>query len=351
MGSWTWEPGGRAAAEARADLDALDGLDAHERLREAPVELAVPLHVAAEAGHARPVATTSKTPAERVAGVRGRRGWPRASPPRPRRRRRPGRWPARARAARRGRRSTGGAPRPAPIATTWAKTSIPDRGEQLAAHRAHAPSRGGLARARPLEDVAQIVPVVLQAPGEVGVAGARARERLGRGGQGRGRHAVQPVRVVAVGDRHGDGRAERLAAAHAADELDAVGLDLHPAAPAVAALTPRQVGVDVARRAAAGPEGMPSTMAVSRGPVRLSRGEPAQARHRRQTLAPPGDSGRDRSSASPCRAHERPARGPCASRCSAKPRAKREPRREASRERSWWSSSRRRRWTARPTPS
>ena len=45
---------GRAAAtpgdlEPVTDLDALDGLDAHDRLRQQGVELAVPVHVAAEA--------------------------------------------------------------------------------------------------------------------------------------------------------------------------------------------------------------------------------------------------------------------------------------------------------------
>ena len=53
-----------------------------------------------------------------------------------------------------------------------------DRAEQLAAHRADGGARRRLAGARALEDVAQIVPVVLQASREVGVARARARERL-----------------------------------------------------------------------------------------------------------------------------------------------------------------------------
>jgi hypothetical protein len=44
-----------------------------------------------------------------------------------------------------------------------------------------------------------------------------------------------------------DRRAERLAAPHAARELDAIGLDLHATAATVPALAPREVGVDVLR--------------------------------------------------------------------------------------------------------
>ena len=43
-------------------------------------------------------------------------------------------------------------------------------------------------------------------------------------------HDVFPVGPVAVGDQHGDGRAQRLAGADAGEPLDLVALDLHPGA-------------------------------------------------------------------------------------------------------------------------
>jgi hypothetical protein len=51
--------------------------------------------------------------------------------------------------------------------------------------------------------------------------------------------------MVTIRDKHRDGRPERLSAAHAGDELDAVRLDLHPASAAVPLLATRQVDVDV----------------------------------------------------------------------------------------------------------
>ena len=55
--------------EAVADLDALHGLDAHERLREQAVDAAVPVHVRAEPGRDA-VAEHLDHAAERVAGLR-----------------------------------------------------------------------------------------------------------------------------------------------------------------------------------------------------------------------------------------------------------------------------------------
>src|SRR5205085_6380758 len=54
-----------------------------------------------------------------------------------------------------------------------------------------------------------------------------------------------PVRVVAVRDRERYRAAERAAVPDARRYLGAVGLDLHPAAPAVAELATREVAVDV----------------------------------------------------------------------------------------------------------
>ena len=48
MGSWTCEPGVRAASKPHADLDAFHGLHGHHGLGQAAVELLVPLGVRAE---------------------------------------------------------------------------------------------------------------------------------------------------------------------------------------------------------------------------------------------------------------------------------------------------------------
>jgi hypothetical protein len=51
--------------------------------------------------------------------------------------------------------------------------------------------------------------------------------------------------VIAVRDAKRDGRAERLSPAHPGEDLDSIGLDLHPRAASVPTLTPGQISVDV----------------------------------------------------------------------------------------------------------
>src|SRR5690606_29045154 len=60
------------------------------------------------------------------------------------------------------------------------------------------------------------------------------------------RHGGLPVLPVAVPDQDRDGRAERLAEAHAGEERGLVALDAHAAAAAVAGLAALELGVDVA---------------------------------------------------------------------------------------------------------
>ena len=74
----------------------------------------------------------------------------------------------------------------------------------------------------------------LPLPGAVGVAVARSRV-----------HDLEPVLPVAVTDQHRDRRAERLAGAHARQELDAIRFDLHAASSAVPLLSAGEVSVDV----------------------------------------------------------------------------------------------------------
>src|SRR5262249_28659839 len=94
-------------------------------------------------------------------------------------------------------------------------------------------------------------------------------------GEGVGAHTSGPVGVVAVDDGEGDGAAQGLAAANAADHAGLVGLDLHPPAASVAALAAGQVVVDVL-----GQEGQPRGDAFhdreELGPVRFTCRRPSE---------------------------------------------------------------------------
>ena len=167
-------------------------------------------------------------------------------------------------------------------------------GDDLDAHgaqerlgeRAARDARGGLARARALEHVADVAEAELPDPGEVGVAGSREVD-LGNRGLHRPRvHPLLPVRVVAVDDLERDRPAEGAAVADAGGDLGAVALDLHPAAAAVAELAPGHVVVD---RLAVELE--PGRQALDdggqAGPVALPGGDDAQ-RHARKPIEAPG---------------------------------------------------------------
>ena len=163
--------------EAVAELDALDGLDAHERLGEEAVELAVPVDVAAEAdGHA--VGEHLDDAAERVA-VLGRR-LDLVDHARPRRRGRSS--GPRRRRPRRGRRRRGAAPGrrgPGRAGPRGSTISVPSAASSaLATAPGRDPGRG-LAGRCPLEHVAGVVEVVLLHAGEVGVAGPGRGEAAG----------------------------------------------------------------------------------------------------------------------------------------------------------------------------
>ena len=107
--------------------------------------------------------------------------------------------------------------------------------QQAAGECAGGHPSGGFARASPLQNVAGVLPVVLQYSDQVGVAGPRPREatpsdiaRLTLG-----RHHFFPVRPVAVVDQHRDWSAERLSRPDTAQPFDAVPLDLHPGTAAI----------------------------------------------------------------------------------------------------------------------
>ncbi len=84
--------------------------------------------------------------------------------------------------------------------------------------------------------------------------------------------------MVPVDDGERDGRSERLPSADAADDLDAIRLDLHTPAAPVAPLAASEIDVDVfceqreARRDALDDRRQAR-------PVRLPRGHPPEAHH------------------------------------------------------------------------
>jgi hypothetical protein len=100
--------------------------------------------------------------------------------------------------------------------------------------------RRRLARAGAFEHVAGVVEVVFQNTGEVGVPGSRTRHHLALFFAAIGvlhRQRVAPVLPILVLDQHRHRRADRVRVPHAGDDLDAVRLDLHPAAAPVPLLT------------------------------------------------------------------------------------------------------------------
>ncbi len=161
----------------------------------------------------------------------------------------------------------------------------PEGGEEAAGDGAGGDPGRGLARAGPLEDVADVRVAVFLGADQVGVAGARQVDLVGLEALDRpGVHPLLPVGVVAVGDQQRDRAAEGAAVADPGADLDRVGLDLHPAAAAVAELAPRHVAVErlaielQARRHALDDRHEP-------GPVRLPRGGETERRHRAPRLS------------------------------------------------------------------
>src|SRR6266540_5809716 len=236
-------PRTRGPLESRPELDALHGVDGQHRLRQAPVELAVPVDVAPQA-YRNTTGDDAKRPPERVAPLRrvvdGRHHAPR-------------RFGVGAANGRRfdvldlhGVRAAAlepdvdGADRLGEAEDLDAEVA-----EQLARDASGGNARGGLARGRALEHVADVGVAVLQGTREVGVPRTQAGHNLGLEAFLGGGHLGGPVDVVLVLEDEHDGAADRVAAAHAADDPGDVGLDLLPAATAVASLATRKVAAEV----------------------------------------------------------------------------------------------------------
>ena len=229
--------------KARADLDALDGLNRHHRTCETRVEAAIPLDVRTEAER-QAARDDLERAAERVAR-RHRLADARlhaffdlrvvaVQPVGVERR-------VRAENLR-------------DIDFRWVNGHAADlrdvrddadaeRAQEFLAGAADGHAHRRFAGARTLEDVADVLARVFLVPREVGMAGPRRRDRLTRRLAER-RHAVCPVLEIAVLDRERDRAAERLAKAHARQHLDMVFLDLHATAAPIALLPSREVAVD-----------------------------------------------------------------------------------------------------------
>jgi hypothetical protein len=75
--------------------------------------------------------------------------------------------------------------------------------------------------------------------------GILERSALARLGRLRiGRHHVTPVLVIAIPHHERHGTAQGLRVADSGEDLDRVGLDLHPATAAVASLPAPEIGID-----------------------------------------------------------------------------------------------------------
>ena len=205
-------PPTRRDLEAVADLDALHRLDAHERLAEHGVELAIPVHVAAEPdGHA--VAEHFDDAAERVAVLRrgldlvDHRSLGRSVEAAHRRL-------VDVREIGRSRTQLGLGPGRTHLQDVAYDLGT-DRGQERLRQRAGRATRCGLTGAGSLEHVAGIVEAVLLHAREVGMAGPGLGERLRRLPRGRA-HLFDPLRPLGVGDVDADRRTEGAAVADAA---------------------------------------------------------------------------------------------------------------------------------------
>ena len=237
-------PGG--AFEAGPELDSLDRVDGEDRLGQAPVQLAVPVHVAAKSErHA--AGDDAEGAAECVAGLShlvdvrdhapggvgvGAAHW----------------------------RSLdlldGHSVRVAAVEADVdradrlreAQDLDPEVSQQLAGHAARGHARRRLACRGALQDVADVGVTVLQGAGQVRVTRPQPGHRLrldaffGRG------HLRRPVGVVLVLEHQGHGAADGEAAAHSAHDAGEVGLDLLPAAAPMTALPSREVAAQVVLR-------------------------------------------------------------------------------------------------------
>src|SRR5262249_7408453 len=113
--------------------------------------------------------------------------------------------------------------------------------------RADGDAGSGLSRAGAFKDIAGIGEVVLDGAGEVSVSGTGARNGLflvlGAVNSLDGEDS-RPVLPFLVADDQSDGRADGLGVADSGHNFHGIGLDLHPAAAAIALLAPPKFVID-----------------------------------------------------------------------------------------------------------
>ena len=233
---------------ADADADTLDRLDGHQRLGETPVELTVPLHVAAEpdrqAAHDHLEAAADGVPSslrriddafhllfdvgidavqlgvggdgQHVFECHGERV----------------------------------ADRRRPDVDDVRDDADAELSEKLLADGTDRHARRRFTRAGALEDVADIGVVVFHDAGEVDVAGARPRDgravvagRLGRRRSFHG-HRPLPVLPVLIGNHQRDRRTRGHAVTDAANDVGAIGFDDHAATATISALAAPEFGAE-----------------------------------------------------------------------------------------------------------
>ncbi len=227
--------------KARADLHPLDRRDGHGHLGQPPVQLPVPVDVAPQARHQAAEAGLEDPPegvplglglvyaADHLGlglGVGHAHG-------------------ARLNA---GEEVPGkGHPAPHPRHARHVPHALhPQEGEELHGHRPHGHPHGGFPGAGPLQHVPQVLVPVLEAPGEVGVAGPGGGEGPFAGlVAGGGVHHFHPVPEVGVPYGQGHGGPGGAPGSDPGAELYLVPLNDHAPSPAVAFLPPFQPGVDV----------------------------------------------------------------------------------------------------------
>ena len=121
-----------------------------------------------------------------------------------------------------------------------------ERRQQLLGHRSGGHARRGLTGAGPLQNVARLRKVVLKRSRQVGMARTRRLHRLVfcRVALAH-RQRLVPVLPVAIFNQHGNGRADGVALAHAAQNACVVVLDLHASAAAKALLAAPEFVIDI----------------------------------------------------------------------------------------------------------
>lgn len=241
--------GAARGLEAIADLDALDGLDTHEGLREPGVEPAVPVHVGTDSRRQTPDEDLGHSPecvaalADLVDELDSRSGGLLVED-------------ANRVGVNRGE---------VTVARQWrvfgdthradgkrvAQGRDAQLGQESLRDRPERDARGCLPGARPFQDRASLVEAVLLHADQVSVSWARAGQLRASAGVEDGRvdglraHDLDPLGPLGVADADADGRTHREAVPHAGREREFILFELHASAAAVAELSTREVGTEI----------------------------------------------------------------------------------------------------------